>query len=38
MYNAFYRLRKEGCIYIERRNNQIFISLTEKGRRKAGRF
>ena len=36
VYNTFYRLQKEGCIIIKEKNNQIFISLTEKGRRKAG--
>lgn len=38
MENLFYRLKKEGSIAIEKKNNQIYISLTEKGRRKAGRF
>jgi len=33
--DAFYRLRKEGCIIIEKKHHQIYISLTEKGRRKA---
>ncbi|TSC93886.1 MAG: phenylacetic acid degradation operon negative regulatory protein [Parcubacteria group bacterium Licking1014_1] len=36
IYNAFYRLKKEGCVIIEERNEQIYISLTEKGKRKAG--
>jgi len=35
-YNAFYRLRKEGCIEIEKKNHQIYICLTEKGKKKAG--
>lgn len=37
-YPAFYRLQKEGCIEIRKRNHQIYISLTEKGRKKAGRL
>jgi len=36
VYDAFYRLRKEGCIKIEKKNHQIYISLTEKGKKKAG--
>lgn len=36
--NAFYRLRKEGCIHIQRSGHQIYISLTPEGRKKAGRF
>jgi DNA-binding transcriptional regulator PaaX len=36
VYNAFYRLKKEGCIKIEKKNHQIYISLTDKGRKKAG--
>lgn len=36
VYNTFYRLMKEGCINIEKRGQQIYISLTEKGKRKAG--
>lgn len=36
VYDAFYRLRKDGCIRIQKKNNQIYISLTEKGRKKAG--
>lgn len=34
--SAFYTLRKQGCIKIEKKNKQIYISLTEKGRNKAG--
>jgi DNA-binding transcriptional regulator PaaX len=33
--DAFYRLRKEGCIEMSKKNHQIYISLTEKGKRKA---
>jgi len=36
--NAFYRLRKQGCLKIEHRNHQMYISLTEEGRRRAGIF
>ena len=36
VYDAFYRLRKEGCIEIKKKNHQIYINLTEKGKRKAG--
>jgi DNA-binding transcriptional regulator PaaX len=34
--SAFYRLKKQGCLKIEMKNRQIYISLTEKGRKKAG--
>lgn len=37
-YSAFYRLKKEGCFHIKKKNRQMYISLTEKGRKKAGRF
>lgn len=33
---AFYRLRKEGCIKIKKHGHQIYISLTDEGRKKAG--
>lgn len=36
IYNVFYRLRKQKHILFEEENNQIFISLTEEGRKKAG--
>lgn len=36
--STFYRLWREGCFEVEKRNKQIYISLTEKGRRRAGRF
>ena len=36
--HAFYRLRKQGCINIQQKNHQIYISLTGDGRKKAGRF
>jgi DNA-binding transcriptional regulator PaaX len=35
VYNAFYKLRREGCIDIKIKNHQLYISLTEKGKRKA---
>ena len=38
IYNAFYRLRKVGCLNIEKKNHQIYINLTEEGKRKAGMF
>ncbi len=34
--NAFYRLKKEGCIKMVKKDHQIYISLTEKGKKKAG--
>lgn len=36
--NVFYRLKREGYITIERRDYDIFLSLTKEGRKKAGRF
>lgn len=36
VYDNFYTLLKQGFIRIEKRKNQIYISLTEKGRAKAG--
>lgn len=38
VYDTFYRLRREGCIDIKQSGRQIYISLTESGRKKAGRF
>ncbi len=38
VYTAFYRLQKEGCLDIGKKNHQFYIRLTEKGKRKAGRF
>lgn len=34
--DAFYNLRKQNCIEIQEKNKQIYIYLTEKGRKKAG--
>ncbi len=36
--DAFYRLRKEGLIKISQHNHQIFISLTPRGKARAGTF
>ncbi|HLC99951.1 hypothetical protein A2841_01930 [Candidatus Kaiserbacteria bacterium RIFCSPHIGHO2_01_FULL_48_10] len=36
IHDTFYALRKQGCIVIEKRNHQIYISLTEGGKRKVG--
>lgn len=38
VYDAFSCLRRAGYIKIEKRNHQIYIFLTEKGKKKAGRF
>lgn len=35
-YDTFYRLRKEGCIAFAQQGGQLYISLTEKGRKRAG--
>lgn len=37
-YNTFYMLWKRGYIDIKKHNHQIYISLTEEGRKKAGMF
>ena len=36
VYDAFYKLRKEGSVRIKTKNGQIYIALTEKGKKKAG--
>lgn len=36
VYDTFYRLEREGCIQIKKANKQIYISLTKKGKKKAG--
>ena len=36
VYDTFYILQKQGDIRIAKKNKQIYISLTEKGKRKAG--
>lgn len=38
VYDTFYNLKKHGYINIEKKNHQIYISLTKEGRKKAGRF
>lgn len=35
LYDTFYNFKKQGLLKIERRNHQVYISLTEKGRKKA---
>ncbi len=36
--DVFYRLRREGCIQFDLRDKQLYVTLTERGRKKAGRF
>jgi hypothetical protein len=36
--DTFYNLKKQGLIEIKKRNHQIYITLTEEGKRKAGIF
>ena len=36
--SVFYRLKKDDLINVEFRNKQIFISLTEEGKNKAGKY
>jgi len=36
--DTFTNLRKHGMLSVQTKNNQIYISLTEKGKHKAGRF
>jgi DNA-binding transcriptional regulator PaaX len=38
VYDTFSRLRREGYLKVEKRNHQIYISLTQEGKKKAGRF
>lgn len=38
IYDTFHYLKKQGLINIEKSNHQIHISLTEKGKEKAGRY
>lgn len=38
IYDAFYQLRRRGLIETKTKGNQIYISLTEEGRKKAGYF
>jgi len=34
--DVFYRLRKRGCIEIKKKGRQIYIALTERGKKEAG--
>lgn len=36
VFNAFYRLRMAGHLVMHTENNQLYIELTEEGRKKAG--
>lgn len=36
--NAFYYLKRKGCLDVEKKNHQIYISLTKEGRQKAGKY
>jgi DNA-binding transcriptional regulator PaaX len=36
--DTFYNLKRRGLIKIEQRRGQIYISLTEEGKKRAGRF
>lgn len=38
VYDAFYNLRRRGCINMKENNHQAYISLTERGKKIAGRF
>jgi DNA-binding transcriptional regulator PaaX len=38
VYDAFYNLRKQGHINIQKKGHKVYMTLTEKGRKKAGRF
>lgn len=37
-YNAFYYLKREEMIDIEYRGNQMYFSLTDEGKKKAGKY
>lgn len=34
--DVFYRLRRRGCVEIKKKGHQIYIALTERGRKEAG--
>lgn len=36
--NTFYYLKRKGYLIIEKRQNQIYISLTKKGKKRAGKY
>ncbi len=38
VYDTFYNLKRKGLIEVRRRNHQIYIGLTKKGKEVAGRF
>ena len=38
VYNTFYRLKKQDYLNIEQKGHQVYISLTEEGKKKAGWF
>lgn len=38
VYDTFYNLKRQGCIKVEKQKNQIYISLTKKGKKRAGWF
>ncbi len=35
VYDAFYKLKREGCLEIKKKGYNVYIALTEKGRKKA---
>jgi hypothetical protein len=37
-YNIFYELKKKGLIKMQNRSGQVYISLTEEGRKRAGKY
>jgi len=37
-YNTFYYLKNKGYLDIQKRNKQVYISLTREGRKKAGKY
>jgi len=37
-YNAFYYLKKKGMIHVEYRGQQMYISLTKQGAKRAGKY
>ncbi len=38
VYDTFYNLKRKGLIKIRKKNHQIYIALTKKGKEMAGRF
>lgn len=36
--DTFYNLKRQGCLKMENKNHQIYISLTKRGEKMAGRF